>query len=257
MLSAWHLYVNKCLACIWVYFSLCSVAKNEEALHCVLLCISSFHLGGENQISNVLYWSLMILAHKNVFMCVCYSFGKKKMSLYALWFNKLHLTLILLFYVSYSVGLHRYVDLFECIRFHSCSDMLISSICCSFSPLSVSSVYPFHTNRLLACRFSVLFPFLAVSACTTACCHSTLFQLQLLFTCQQAPSLTSTCAVCHIIQSSVPPPGFRPVALPRFAVVTLQGSCGTCGLQGSLSHPAVIHFLFVSVCVVYMVQESI
>lgn len=98
------------------------------------------------------------------------------------------------------------------------TDMLISSLCCSLS-LSVSSVYPFHTNR-----FSVLFPFLAVSACTTACCHSTLFQLQLLFTCQQAPSLTSTCAVCCIIQSSVPPPGFRPVALPCFAVVTLQGS---------------------------------
>lgn len=101
------------------------------------------------------------------------------------------------------------------------TDMLISSLCCSLSPLSVRSVYRFR-----ACRFSVLFPFLAVSACTTACCHSTLFQLQLLFTCQQAPSLTSTCAVCHIIQSSVPPPGFRPVALPCFAVVTLQGSCG-------------------------------
>lgn len=43
-------------------FQIVSIAQKEECLDFELFGISSFHLGGDNQILDVLHWSLMTVS---------------------------------------------------------------------------------------------------------------------------------------------------------------------------------------------------
>lgn len=76
MLSVWHLCVNKCLACVWLY----SIAKKEGFLDYALLCISSFHLGGHSQMSAFVMLESCDHEPIKMFLHVCVnSFVKKSM----------------------------------------------------------------------------------------------------------------------------------------------------------------------------------